>query len=286
MVRTSGNLQYLAVVLAAMAGDLSCANARGGYGQALLPSVGLVQPHNITNPSIHTAELIQNAANKPRSQRRKNLRRILRVGPKRKLRAPSRAARTARGGDQIKIDAREYRDCAVWRANDLILEGVGEYAHVRDATCKQEGIWVVRGDRTTVIRIEFSGAHVTANNGAGIKFTGRILIVRNSYFHDNENGIMGGTAVIRYNFLQKGPRAENHMAMIAIGEEGASNPSRGILIERNVFQNDDAKLKQFIWNRSRQPMTMRANYFLAGSSTRKGRSGLNVSPPVIYKSVN
>ncbi len=277
------------------------------------------------------------------------------MGLTRKFRLPSQAARIARNGDHIQIDAGEYRDCAVWRANNLILEGIGKYAHVRDATCQEEGIWIVLGGHTTVINIEFSGAHVTANNGAGIKFRGGgVLIVRNSYFHDNENGIMGGnkpqarvlvsnsrferngkcepdcahgiylghiqtlkivgskfigqmvghhiksralntviigntirdgpkgtasfaidlpnggTATIRSNFIQKGPRSENHMAIVSIGEEGATNPSRGIIIEGNVFMNQNAQLKQFIWNRSKQSVTLRANQFTGKGSRTKG----------------
>ena len=60
------------------------------------------------------------------------------------------------------------------------------------------------------------------------------------------------------------------VSMVAIGEEGATNPSRGILIEQNVFQNDNAELKFFIWNRSRQIVTLRANRFTGIGSRLKG----------------
>ena len=54
-----------------------------------------------------------------------------------------------------------------------------------------------------------------------------------------------GTATIRYNYIQKGPKTGNTKAVIAIGEEspwnkgGRVNPSRGSTIEGNVFQNDN-----------------------------------------------
>jgi hypothetical protein len=51
---------------------------------------------------------------------------------------------------------------------------------------------VIKGRNTTVENIEFSGARVPDKNGAGIRQEGVGLTVRNCYFHDNENGILGG----------------------------------------------------------------------------------------------
>jgi hypothetical protein len=81
-----------------------------------------------------------------------------------------------------------------------------------------------------------------------------------------------GTAAIRHNFIQKGPNTENAQAVIAIGEEGARsggrvNPSRFIVIEDNVLQNDNTSPTNFIWNRGQDPVTLRRNRF-AGPGTR------------------
>ncbi len=46
---------------------------------------------------------------------------VYRVGRDRELRVPSHAASLVRDGDVVLIDAGEYRDCAVWRANRLTL---------------------------------------------------------------------------------------------------------------------------------------------------------------------
>jgi len=43
-----------------------------------------------------------------------------------------------------------------------------------------------------VENIEFSGATATFSNGAAIRAEGRDLAICGSYFHDNENGILGG----------------------------------------------------------------------------------------------
>ena len=282
-------------------------------------------------------------------------RHILRVGPTRALKRPSQAARVARNGAIIEIDAGEYRDCAVWRANRLTIRGVGKgYAHVRDVSCQGKGIWVIKGNFTRVQRIEFSGADVPHNNGAGIRLEGNDLILSGSYFHDNENGILagrrprsrvvirssiferngkcephcahgiyighvarlsvagstfrdqrvghhiksrakhteivgnritdgltgtasmsinlpnGGTAVIRSNYIQQGPRAENHAVMISIGEEGATNRSRGILIQSNVFENRHPRSTVFIRNRTRQPAVLSGNRFQGAGRKLEG----------------
>jgi hypothetical protein len=56
-----------------------------------------------------------------------------------------------------------------------------------------KGIWVPKGNNTVIENIEFSGAKVPDRNRAGIRQDGGDLTVRNCYFHDNENGILGGS---------------------------------------------------------------------------------------------
>jgi hypothetical protein len=61
-----------------------------------------------------------------------------------------------------------------------------------------KGIWITFGRNTTVENIEFSGARVSDQNGAGIRAdeNGLGLTVCNGYFHDNENGILGGGGIV------------------------------------------------------------------------------------------
>ena len=47
-----------------------------------------------------------------------------------------------------------------------------------------------RGNDIVVENVEFSGARARARNGSGIRFFGRNLTVRDSYFHDNEDGVL------------------------------------------------------------------------------------------------
>ena len=116
---------------------------------------------------------------------------VLRVGPDRSLQMPSDAAAVAEDGDVVRLDPGEYVDCAIWRANDLVLEAPGGAAHVRERACADKASWVIAGDDVTVDNITFSGARVPDQNGAGIRAEGRNLTVRNSRFYDNENGILG-----------------------------------------------------------------------------------------------
>lgn len=122
-------------------------------------------------------------------------RRVLHVGPHRPFRAPSAAARVARAGDIVEIDAAVYGgDVAVWTQDDLTIRGVRGRPHLRAAGAAAEGkgIWVVKGRHTTIENVEFSGAQVPEKNGAGIRQEGVGLTVRRCYFHDNEDGILGG----------------------------------------------------------------------------------------------
>jgi hypothetical protein len=118
------------------------------------------------------------------------------VGPSRTYKVPSAVAGLVRDGDTVLIDPGVYRgDVAVWTANDLTLRSAAGapaalFADGRSAEGK--AIWVTRGQRITVDGIEFHGATVPDQNGAGIRFEGRDLTIRNSVFIGNENGILGG----------------------------------------------------------------------------------------------
>ena len=285
---------------------------------------------------------------------------VFRVGPKRKLRLPSQAAGLVRNGDVVLIDAGAYKDCAVWRADRLTLRGVGGLAHVKDVACQGKAIWVIYGHAVKVENIRFSGARVRHRNGAGIRFEGGLLVVRNSYFNNNQMGILthdkrkswlviegstfqqngdcrrfcghgvyagaittlrivgstfrfhkfghhiksralhseiignrildgpvgtasfsidlpnGGTATIQGNVMEKGARSNNRMAMISIGEEGVTNPSRGSVISNNYFKNGTGRRIRFVWNRGRQPLRLLGNRF-SGRGTKLVGGGVVVN---------
>jgi hypothetical protein len=119
----------------------------------------------------------------------------LRVGPERSLKTPSEAARLARAGDTVEIDAGLYlNDYAVWNQKNLTIRGMGGMAHLQSTELIPNGkaIWIVSGNNTLIENVEFSGARVADTNGAGIRHEGGNLSLRNMYFHHNEFSVLTG----------------------------------------------------------------------------------------------
>jgi len=116
----------------------------------------------------------------------------LEVGPSKTYKTPSAAAAVAKNGDQIKIEPGQYFDCAVWNADDLVIEGTGPGVVITDKTCMGKGLFVVEGNNTTVRNLTLTRARVPDMNGAGIRLDKGNLTVDTVKFIDNQNGIMGG----------------------------------------------------------------------------------------------
>lgn len=122
---------------------------------------------------------------------------VLHVGPGATYATPCRAIAAAIPGDVIEIAPVLYSGdvCPIYTSN-LTLMGVNGRAHIAAAgkNSQGKGIWPIYGNNTIVENVEFSGATVVDNNGAGIRLaSGLNLTVRNCYFHDNQEGILSGT---------------------------------------------------------------------------------------------
>src|SRR5664279_2727532 len=119
--------------------------------------------------------------------------RLIRVGPHQEVTRVATAARIAKSGDVIEIDAGEYvDDYASWPQSNLAIRAVGGHARMIHHGPGAEGkaIWVFKGDNVTVENIEFSGAHGPAQNAAGIRHEGGKLTVRNCLFEENQMGLL------------------------------------------------------------------------------------------------
>ena len=122
----------------------------------------------------------------------------LTVGPGKTYSTVKAAAAAAQDGDVVLIDAGTYlNDVCLWSANNLTFRGVGGGRAYIKATngvnYGDKGDWVISGQNFTAENIEFSGGFSSSTNGAGMRFdiSGDITI-RNCFFHDNHNGILGG----------------------------------------------------------------------------------------------
>lgn len=169
-------------------------DAQSGPGEAVRPiqkSRPAQEPHPVprARPSKQAQKRVQ------KGQMSAGGPRILSVGPGKQFAVPSMAAKSARDGDIIEIEAGTYRgDVAVWRANNLVLRGVNGMA-VLDAAGKsaeRKATWVIQGRNNTVQHIAFTGSRVQDRNGAGIRLEGAGLVVRDSAFYGNEMGILSG----------------------------------------------------------------------------------------------
>lgn len=117
------------------------------------------------------------------------------VGPSQAYTLPSQVSTLVGDGDTVNIAAGVYpSDVARWQADDLVLRGVGGFAHLESngLSWGSKAIWVIQGDNATVEWIEFSECQVPDHNGAGIRLEGLGLTVLHCWFHHNENGILCG----------------------------------------------------------------------------------------------
>ncbi len=147
---------------------------------------------------------------------------VWRVGPSRSYTMCSQLSALVKDGDSVFIDAATYVDDAqvTWTANRLLIRGVGGRpvliagAKLENNVSNGKGIFVVKGNQTTVENIDFRNAKVPSRNGAGIRQEGLDLLVRYCRFAGNEMGILAGgsipgcTIIIEYSeFLNGGSPA-------------------------------------------------------------------------------
>ena len=121
----------------------------------------------------------------------------LRVGPSRSHKTVASAVAAAKANDVIEIDPGEYVDDTANISVPLTIRGVGATRpHLRATKniANGKGIFVLSNasGAVTFERLELSGARVVDDNGAGIRAQGAEVVVRDCYFHDNQNGILGG----------------------------------------------------------------------------------------------
>jgi hypothetical protein len=153
-------------------------------------------------------------------------RRTLHVGPAEKLNTLSQAARKARDGDAILIEAGDYiGDTTSWTQRDLLIRGVnGRPKFIASGRLSEDkAIWVIKGANVTVENVEFTGARVPDRNGAGIRAEGENLTVRASVFRDNENGILTnndqqGTLLIEFTEFADNGAGDGYSHNIYVGD--------------------------------------------------------------------
>lgn len=118
---------------------------------------------------------------------------VLQVGPRRAVKSLAAAAREARDGMTLEVDAGEYvGDVAVWSQSDLTMRAVGGRVRLvaAGAHAQGKGIFVTRGRRQRIEGFDFADAAVPDRNGAGIRLEAGSLTLVDCSFKDNENGVL------------------------------------------------------------------------------------------------
>src|SRR3954469_17279575 len=118
----------------------------------------------------------------------------LTVGSGKQYSTIAAAVTAAHNGDTINVDAGTYTNDYASINKNITLQGVGGMVSMVSTGLIPNGkaIFITSGN-ITINNFEFSGAKVTDANGAGIRYEGGNLTLNNCYFHDNEDGLLGGT---------------------------------------------------------------------------------------------
>ena len=117
---------------------------------------------------------------------------ILTVGQNQQYATLSSAVAATHDGDTIYVQAGTYLNDFSIITTKISIVGVGGMAHFTATLPPTNGkAFLVTKTDVTVDHLEFSGAAVSSANGAGIRYQGGKLTVLNSYFHDNQDGILG-----------------------------------------------------------------------------------------------
>jgi len=193
--------------------------------------------------------------------------RIIKVGPAGDFASMSDAVPSLQAGDTVEIDAagKYLNDYAVLDKDNLTLIGVNGRPHLKSSKYinNGKGIWVVKGNNTRVINIEFSGARVSDRNGSAIRLEGDNLYIERCFFHDNENGLLTGNKKRGEVYITNSEFSSN-----GYGDGRSHNIYVG-RIERFVIKDSlskDAKIGHAIKSRARENYIMYNRLFESSSS--------------------
>ncbi len=140
----------------------------------------------------------------------------------------SAAVAASRDGDTIAVQAGTYVNDFATISKDITIVGVGGMANfvATVAPPNGKGIFVTQGD-VTIQNLSFSGAAVADRNGAGIRYESGNLVIIDSYFHDNQDGLLAN--------------ADPNGTIRIVGSEFANNGT-GDGYSHNLYVNNIASL--------------------------------------------
>ena len=129
---------------------------------------------------------------------------VIEVGAGRAYATIASALAASRDGDVLLVDAGTYVNDFSYVSTKVSIIGVGGMVNLVATVAPPNGKAILCVDTDcTMQNLTFSGCRVPDLNGAGIRYEGGSLTLRNCAFHDNENGLMSapvadGTLLIQH----------------------------------------------------------------------------------------
>ena len=185
-------------------------------------------------------------------------------------------------GGNLTVEQVRFRD-----DEDGILAASDPAARllVRDSTFEANGSCAGAGgcahglyaNRIALLRVERS-TFLATRSGHHIKSRALRTEIVGCRIEDGPDGTAsysidmpnGGALLLQDSAIEKGPRAENRSAAVAIGEEGASNPAGPIQILHNSFRVDGGYAAVLLANATTTPAQVRGNTLRGGAAALRG----------------
>ncbi|MDO9709368.1 right-handed parallel beta-helix repeat-containing protein [Paracraurococcus lichenis] len=119
---------------------------------------------------------------------------VLTVGAGQSYKTIAAAVAAAHDGDVVKVAAGTYTNDFVTVNASITLQAVGGMVNMVATASPPDGKAIMTVNKSlTIDGFAFSGAKVADHNGAGIRYQGGDLVIRNCYFHDNQEGILAAS---------------------------------------------------------------------------------------------
>jgi len=184
----------------------------------------------------------------------------LSVGPGKTYASPCKAIAVAKSGDVIEITGNTTYSgdvCGIYASN-LTIRGVNGRPKINanGKNAMGKGIWVVSGSNVTVDNVEMYGAKVADKNGAALRLEGVNFTLRNSFLHDNENGILSNAntssnIVIEYSEFGHNGYGDGYSHNLYIGNVGSLTFRYNYSHDANIGHNlkSRARVNTIVYNR-------------------------------------
>jgi len=118
----------------------------------------------------------------------------LTVGAGQQYKTLASAIAATHDGDVVKVQAGTYTNDFAEITHKITIEGAGGMVNLVASGQIPNGKAILITDTdVTLDHIAFSGAAVRDGNGGGVRYQGGNLTITNSYFHDNQNGILAAS---------------------------------------------------------------------------------------------